>query len=52
MQPETVDEQGFIFFTPDKAGQHRYITASDRQAGMILGYFLRALPERPLRYMR
>ena len=48
----TVDEQGFIFFTPDKAGQHRYITASDRQAGMILGYFLRALPERPLRYMR
>ena len=48
----TVAEQGFIFFTPDKAGQHRYITASDRQAGMILGYFLRALPERPLRYMR
>ena len=47
-----LDEQGFIFFTPDKAGQHRYITASDRQAGMILGYFLRALPERPLRYMR
>ena len=46
----TVDEQ--VFFTPDKAGQHRYITASDRQAGMILGYFLRALPERPLRYMR
>ena len=47
-----VDEQGFVFFTPDKAGLHRYITADDRQAGMILGYFLRALPERPLRYAR
>lgn len=40
----TVDEQGFMHFTPDKAGLHRYITADDRQAGMILGYFLRALP--------
>ncbi len=48
----TVDEQGFMHFTPDKAGLHRYITADDRQAGMILGYFLRALPERPLRYAR
>jgi len=48
----TVDAQGFIYFTPDKKGLHRYITADDRQAGMILGYFLRALPERPLRYAR
>ena len=47
-----VDERGFVFFTPDKAGLHRYITADDRQAGIILGYFLRALPERPARYVR
>lgn len=48
----TVDEQGFIHFTPDKAGQHRYLTATERQAGMILGYFLHAIPQRPLRCAR
>ncbi len=48
----SVDEAGFIYFTPDKKGLHRYLTADDHQAGMILGYFLRALPERPARYVK
>lgn len=48
----SVDEAGFIYFTPDKNGRHCYLTADDRQAGMILGYFLRALPERPARYVK